>query len=161
MKRALGSLVLDVSVDHVAWRRTIRSPAALCRLAANAAMSVARVKRRSTAALTLTSDRRMRVLNRDFRGYDKPTNVLAFPSGDEARFLGDIAIGLETVRREAKGEGKPIRAHLAHLVVHGVLHLIGYHHESKSAAERMEQLERIALRKLNIPDPYAAAEARR
>ena len=167
MTRHNPTFTLEVIVDRAAWEKAVPNPSRLCRAAARAAAKVARVKRRSSAALELVSDRRMKRLNRDFRGYDKPTNVLAFPAGEplpsgkKSAFLGDIAIALETVRREAKADDKPIRAHLAHLVVHGVLHLMGYHHDNTAAAERMERLERIALKSLGLPDPYAPAEGAR
>jgi probable rRNA maturation factor len=157
MTRARVPIALDVTVDYAAWKKAVPSPARLCRAAANQALKVARVRRTPAVTLELISDRRMQRLNREFRGFDKPTNVLAFPSGDDTGFLGDIAIAFETVRREAKGDQKSIRAHLAHLVVHGVLHLIGYHHDDSTAAERMENLERRALSGMGIADPYAPA----
>ena len=118
-------------------------------------------------AVMLTDDAGIRTLNKDFRGIDKPTNVLSFPalqptgtsSPDEApRMLGDIAIAYETLRREADAEHKPFDHHLTHLTVHGFLHLIGYDHETDGDAEEMENLERRILAQLGIPDPYAPQE---
>ncbi|MEM7427797.1 MAG: rRNA maturation RNase YbeY [Pseudomonadota bacterium] len=114
-------------------------------------------------AVRLSNDEEVRELNRTFRHKDAPTNVLSFPSapGDElAHFedeagLGDIILALETVQREAEMDGKNFESHVAHLVVHGVLHLAGYDHEEQSAAEEMENLEIRILQSLGIADPYA------
>jgi probable rRNA maturation factor len=115
-------------------------------------------------AVMLTDDAGIRTLNRNWRGIDKPTNVLSFPalqptgSGgpDEApRMLGDIAIAYETMRREADDEQKPFDHHLSHLAIHGFLHLMGYDHETDDDAEAMETLEQEILAQLGIPDPYA------
>ena len=85
---------------------------------------------------------------------DKPTNVLSYPSGERG-FLGDVVLARQTVWREAKSQGKTPGDHVAHLVVHGTLHLMGYDHERGDAdAERMEALERRILAKLGIADPY-------
>ena len=112
-------------------------------------------------AIVLTDDSGIRTLNRDWRGLDKPTNVLSFPAaqtpsrGEEPRMLGDIAIAYETTQREAEDENKPFSHHLSHLAVHGFLHLVGYDHETDADAERMESLERKILAGLGVPDPYA------
>src|SRR5690606_30774609 len=103
----------------------------------------------------LADDTRIRDLNRTWRGQDKPTNVLSFPAPegppDDARFLGDIVLAFETVEHEARAEGKPLEHHLAHLAVHGALHLLGYDHERDSDANAMEQHERHILARLGIP----------
>jgi probable rRNA maturation factor len=118
-------------------------------------------------AVMLTDDAGIRTLNRNWRGIDKPTNVLSFPAlqpsgphgpDDAPRMLGDIAIAYETTRREADDEQKPFDHHLSHLAVHGFLHLIGYDHEKDDDAETMEALEREILSQLGIPDPYADRE---
>jgi probable rRNA maturation factor len=112
-------------------------------------------------AIVLTDDSGIRSLNRDWRGIDKPTNVLSFPAAQsparrgEPRMLGDIAIAYETTRREADSESKPFANHLRHLAVHGFLHLVGYDHENDADAETMESLERAILAGLGVPDPYA------
>ncbi|MDN5848407.1 MAG: rRNA maturation RNase YbeY [Nitrococcus sp.] len=97
-------------------------------------------------------------LNATYRGYSHATNVLAFPAqlpdGVEAVLLGDLVICAPLVAREAAEQGKPLAAHWAHLVVHGVLHLLGYDHEEEAAAERMESREREVLAALGFPDPY-------
>lgn len=95
-----------------------------------------------------------RRLNRAFRGKDYATNVLSFVYEDEP-VIGDLVICLPVVRREAKEQGKPFRAHLAHMVVHGMLHLQGYDHETNERdALRMEARERAILARFRIPDPY-------
>ncbi|TXJ23235.1 MAG: rRNA maturation RNase YbeY [Afipia sp.] len=115
-------------------------------------------------AVMLTDDAGIRTLNKNWRGIDKPTNVLSFPAlqperaptdDDAPRMLGDIAIAYETTRHEADTEHKPFEHHLSHLAVHGFLHLIGYDHENDDDAEIMEGLERDILAQLGIPDPYA------
>ncbi|WP_051335707.1 rRNA maturation RNase YbeY [Methylocapsa acidiphila] len=101
-------------------------------------------------------------LNRKWRGLDRPTNVLSFPSGgdlSETPILGDIAIAYETAAREAQEAGKPLRDHVAHLLAHGFLHLIGYDHIDEDEALEMEALEREILARLGIDDPYKEAEA--
>lgn len=117
-------------------------------------------------AVVLTDDRTMRGLNARFRGIDKATNVLSFPTlgssqphpgarGGEPISLGDIVIAFETARAEAAAEGKEFDHHFAHLLVHGVLHLLGYDHHSDAEAEAMEARERAILLQLDIADPYA------
>jgi probable rRNA maturation factor len=107
----------------------------------------------------LTDDSAIRELNRTWRRKDEPTNVLAFPTDSQAgpaRLLGDIVIAYETLAREAKGERKRFDHHLAHLAVHGFLHLCGYDHETDRQAATMERLETAILARLGIPDPYIA-----
>ena len=115
-------------------------------------------------AVMLTDDSGIRTLNNNWRGIDKPTNVLSFPAlqptgtatpSDVPRMLGDIAIAYETTRKEADDEQKPFDHHLSHLAIHGFLHLIGYDHEKDDDAEAMEGLEQEILAQLGIPDPYA------
>jgi probable rRNA maturation factor len=111
------------------------------------------------AALLLADDETLRDLNRRFRGKDAPTNVLSFPSGagDDA-FLGDIALAYETCAREAREKGLPFAAHAAHLIAHGLLHLVGYDHEDEREATRMERLETEILAAIGAPNPYEAEE---
>jgi len=114
--------------------------------------------------VVFTDDAAIRQLNLEWRGMDKPTNVLSFPAFHESRegvlppMLGDIVIAFETVRREAAVEQKPFDHHLAHLVTHGFLHLLGYDHEDEQAAQEMESTERSILAALAIPDPYAVTD---
>jgi probable rRNA maturation factor len=113
---------------------------------------------RGTMTIRLVGAAESRRLNQRFRGKGGPTNVLAFPADGRAgaalAALGDLAICLPLVHREAREQGKTTLQHLAHLVVHGTLHLLGYDHERAPAARRMEAREAAVLRKLGFPDPY-------
>ena len=108
--------------------------------------------------IRLVDEAESRRLNRDYRGKDRPTNVLSFPfeppPGVPVEHLGDLVICAPVVAREAAGQGKPAAHHWAHLVIHGVLHLRGYDHQNPEEARRMEELERRLLARLGIPDPY-------
>jgi probable rRNA maturation factor len=112
-------------------------------------------------SVVFSDDAHIRQLNAQWRGKDKPTNVLSFPAFPPKRgaplppLLGDIVIAFETVIREAALEGKEVRHHITHLLIHGLLHLLGYDHETGEEAEEMEAVERRALARLAIPDPYA------
>lgn len=114
-------------------------------------------------SVTLTGDKDIKILNRDHRGKNKPTNVLSFPlwegAGDipaskSAVPIGDIIIALETMKREAVEQDKSLKHHFCHMLVHGFLHLLGYDHMTDSEAEEMESLETKILKKLGIKDPY-------
>jgi probable rRNA maturation factor len=115
----------------------------------------------SELGVVFTDDARIRELNAGWRGKDKATNVLSFPAFPETKsgplppLLGDIVLAAETVASEAALDGKPIENHISHLVVHGLLHLVGYDHDVDAEAEEMEALERRILARLAIPDPYA------
>lgn len=114
-------------------------------------------------SLLLTADEEIRTLNKNWRGKDEATNVLSFPQdaqhyGEGAQPIGDVALAFETVAGEAEASKIPIRQHAAHLVVHGVLHLLGYTHENDSTARDMELLEVQVLASLGLPDPYSAEE---
>ena len=155
---------LDIMVESGDWG-SVDDAEPLAQRAAEAATVVAgRDGEALEVSVMLTDDAQIRELNRTFRGKDKATNVLSFPApelpgaglpGNAApRHLGDIALAYETLVREAEEESKPLAHHFAHLVVHGVLHLLGYDHEVESEAERMEDLEVKALSTLGIADPY-------
>lgn len=113
--------------------------------------------------VALSNDTQVAELNGSYRNKPAPTNVLSFPAASmlpiegEPRFLGDIVLALETLQREAADLGIPLEHHLQHLVVHGLLHLLGYDHQSEDEAQEMESLEIRVLARLGIPDPYAAA----
>jgi probable rRNA maturation factor len=113
-------------------------------------------------SILLTDDSEIAKLNRDWRGIDKPTNVLSFPAsrvGQGDKLLGDIVIAYETLERESTDESRDFLHHLAHLAVHGFLHLIGFDHETDAQAEEMEGLESRIMMRLNMPDPYVARES--
>ena len=122
--------------------------------AADATRRSARLKGGFT--ILLAGDKKLRALNHNFRGKDKPTNVLSFPG--HAGYAGDIAIAYGVTSKEAKAGAKAFADHAAHLVVHGVLHLAGYDHERPRDAKVMEPLEVKILKRLGIADPYVVAE---
>jgi probable rRNA maturation factor len=113
-------------------------------------------------SVKFTSDEEVRCLNAAWRGKDKATNVLSFPMVEDpadAPMLGDIVLAAGVCAREAQAKNVPIETHATHLVVHGMLHLLGYDHETGDAdAEAMEEMERQALASLGISDPYAVTE---
>jgi probable rRNA maturation factor len=111
-------------------------------------------------SIVLTDDSDMRKLNRQWRGIDKPTNVLSFPAKDGGgeKMLGDIVVAFETLQRECDEEGMQFLHHLAHLAVHGFLHLHGYDHQTDAQADAMEALESRIMRALKMPDPYLVRE---
>lgn len=127
------------------------------RNAAVAALKAEKVKGEVT--VVLANDAEVRELNRDYRAKDKPTNVLSFPDGQThggVTSLGDIILAFETIEREAAEQGKRLTHHAQHLVVHGVLHLLGYDHELEGEAEAMEAREVSILSGLSIANPYIA-----
>lgn len=133
------------------------------RLALDRALSAALVQQECLELCIVLADvASQRRLNRDYRGVDAATNVLAFPAWEPGRrtpagapvLLGDVVLALETVAREASEQDKPIADHLHHLIVHGVLHLLGYDHMTPTEAAVMEALETSILVELGVPDPY-------
>lgn len=121
--------------------------------------SKAKIAGVAEVSVVLTDDAEQRELNRQWRGYDKSTNVLSFPQLEPFSpvqgLLGDITLARETVEREADEMGIPLEAHVTHLVVHGFLHLLGYDHIEDDEATEMEALETRILATLGIADPYA------
>jgi len=151
MTRATGRSRVDVVLLDAAWGEALPGVERLVRKAARAALG----PRVRSVTVALSDDRRVQALNKRDRKKDKPTNVLSYPSGERA-FLGDIVVARQTVWREAREQKKTPADHLAHLVVHGVLHLMGHDHETSDAhADRMEALERRILKHLGIADPYS------
>jgi probable rRNA maturation factor len=155
-----GEFQVDVLIQSPRWKAEPRA-AAIVRKAVRTA-AIAASTPRAELAIVLTDDSAIHALNRDWRGQDKPTNVLSFPAGPSrgrkaaAGSLGDIVIAFETTAREAKADRKPLKDHLAHLAVHGFLHLVGHDHEKDRDARTMESLEVRILAGLGVPDPYAA-----
>lgn len=170
MNEEPGSTSLDITViaRDASWRETEPQAEALARRAAEAAFlhvsAHPRLGRRAEATVVLADDALVRNLNNTFRGQDRPTNVLSFgnlegpvPSGQPG-LVGDVVLARETVLREAAEQGKTLGDHLTHLVVHGILHLLGYDHDDEPGAREMESLEVSILADLGIADPYRDGE---
>ena len=146
--------MIEVEIEVPDWPRALADAEALARRAGEAALAGARAQ--GDVVVLLTDDEAIAALNLQFRAKPGPTNVLSFPSPESARpHLGDVAVALGVTSREAAEQGKSLAHHLTHLVAHGVLHLVGYDHESEAEAEIMEALERRVLAGLGAPDPYA------
>jgi probable rRNA maturation factor len=155
--------VLDLLVEAGDWPQEPELER-LCRAAVDATLAETSLRPPvgdAELSILFTDDSHIRGLNAQWRTKDKATNVLSFPAfapnktGPLPPMLGDIVLAAETVKREAVAEEKPLDHHISHLVVHGLLHLIGYDHEVDEDAEEMEALERRVLARLAIPDPYA------
>ena len=155
--RPASPLHIDIRVESQLWdgqplaEKTVRNSI----LAAAAVLSTAG----GEVSIVLTDDSAITRLNRDWRGIDKPTNVLSFPASgqtdrQESRLLGDIVIAYQTLERECETENRLFLHHLAHLAIHGFLHLSGYDHETDGQADEMEALESKIMSRLNMPDPY-------
>jgi probable rRNA maturation factor len=162
------SCAIEVALTCAGWTRLCPAAERLARGAAELALA------RGTKDLglvwqdtvelgiTLADDAGQRQLNRDYRGRDEPTNVLAFPVWEAGTrlppgapvLIGDVVLAMETVAQQAADQEKPLSDHLVHLTVHGVLHLLGYDHLTHVEAAAMESLERSILAELGVPDPY-------
>jgi probable rRNA maturation factor len=164
------SLTVDILTESPQWDAQPGAEATVRGAIAQAAAVEGTADPGAEVAVLLCDDAVIAALNARWRGRDEPTNVLSFPAPPPAilnppadpaapAHLGDIAIACETVIREAQEQGKPVSQHLAHLAVHGFLHLLGYDHGTDGEAERMERLEREILASLGIPDPYAVRDA--
>ena len=146
----------EISIDDANWKK-VRGLAALTETCLDAAIG----RRKVMVSVLYTDDKAMRSLNRSWRGKDKPTNVLSFPAADapaprgEAKPLGDIVLAYGVMAREAAAQNKTLKNHVAHLLVHGALHLLGYDHEDEHEAVAMERRETRILARLGIADPYA------
>jgi probable rRNA maturation factor len=152
----------DIIVESPLWAAEPSAEETVRRAIAQAAGALDATNTDAELAVVLTDDASIQALNRQWRGLDKPTNVLSFPAAPSHAgpqvHLGDIVIAYETTAGEAKAENRPLAHHLAHLAVHGFLHLLGYDHESEPDAEAMERLERAILARLGVPDPYLTHE---
>jgi probable rRNA maturation factor len=185
-RRPQAAPAIDIMVDSPLWKAQRGVRAVLQRAIGEAAAMAATSG--GELAIVLTDDSAIRALNRDWRGKDQPTNVLSFrapapaPSGSlprergrvrmgdsrreragalrgPIRLIGDIVIAYETVEREAVAAQRPFRHHLAHLAVHGFLHLMGHDHAAEAEADAMEALEIAVLARLSVPNPYLMRDA--
>jgi probable rRNA maturation factor len=171
--------VIACSIRAAGWRLLLPRAKPLAAKAILAALRTAGIAvsaagdRPLEISLVLADDAFVRALNRDYRGQDKATNVLSFPALEKSDLkrllkpkakqpsppqdlpLGDIILALETIEREAEAAGKSIKDHFYHLVVHGLLHLIGYDHVNDIEAEKMERLETAILASISVSNPYA------
>lgn len=154
-------MTVSIEVEDEAWAR-LPGLEELAQIAVGSALAGAKLGgAECDVAVLFTSDDAIAEINAEWRGKDKPTNVLSFPTPEdmpvprgEPRPLGDIVLALGVITREAEVQGKSLRDHTAHLIVHGTLHLLGYDHESDIEAEEMEALETRILKGLGISDPY-------
>ena len=146
----VSKMKIYVNYENSAWRKYKIDWEKI----ASAAARAAGAKRNAEISITLTDDKSIKKINKKYRNINKPTNVLSFELGDDV-LLGDIFISLDTVVREAKTENISVHDHAAHMVVHGVLHLMGYDHIKNSDAELMEKMETIVLNRFDIKNPYA------
>ncbi|MBX9741748.1 MAG: rRNA maturation RNase YbeY [Beijerinckiaceae bacterium] len=152
---------VDVMIEAESWS-ALADLESLSRRAIDAALAQARtaIAPHAEVSIMFCDDARIRELNQQWRGLDKPTNVLSFPAAQPsalatAPLLGDIVVAFETVERESRDEDKPLQDHVSHMIVHGFLHLLGYDHETDADADVMETAERGALARLGVADPYA------
>lgn len=148
---------LDIIHEAPGWRAALPGVERLARRAA--AATLADQGADGYLTLLLTDDARIRRLNGGFRGKEKATNVLSFPAPEGAPTLGDLAVSLGVLRREAAQEGRGLAAHFAHLVVHGTLHLLGHDHLQAGEAMLMERTEARILRRMGFPNPWALRSA--
>jgi probable rRNA maturation factor len=143
--------VIEVEIEDEAWSAALPDAQALVVAAAEATLTEG-----GGVVVLLTGDGEVAELNQQFRAKPGPTNVLSFPAPPNPEdHLGDIALAYGVCAREAEEQGKTLAAHLQHLVAHGVLHLLGYDHQTEAQAEAMEALERAILLGIGVSDPYA------
>ena len=153
--------MIDVEIEDEAWLQALPDAVTLVERAAQGALdTLPKTEQGGAVAILLTDDDAVAELNTRFRGKPKSTNVLSFPAAQSAYpHLGDVALAYGVCAAEAQAQGKSLADHLTHLVVHGVLHLLGYDHEAEADAEVMEQMECEILRRFGIADPYAQRDA--
>lgn len=164
------TLIIDIHLQSPLWQQDAYHDQfndriqALCEAAQKASGILAQAQR-AELSVVLTDDNHIQELNAQYRGKDKPTNVLSFPIQEnlamptsQSLVLGDIVLAYETIAQEALSQHKTFPDHFSHLVVHGFLHLLGYDHEKKAQAEQMEQLEASILEGLGIKNPYEPDE---
>lgn len=145
--------MIEVEIEDTAWTDALPESAAVVERAASAALGAVA----GDVVVLLTDDASVHDLNVRFRDRDQPTNVLSFPAAESAfPHLGDLVLAHGVCAAEAEAQGKTLADHLAHLIVHGVLHLLGRDHEIEAEAEAMEAEERTLLASLGVADPYRA-----
>ena len=145
--------MIEIEVEDAAWTAALPEAEAIVMRAATAALGTVE----GDLVVLLTDDAGVQDLNARFRDKDRPTNVLSFPAAESAfPHLGDVVLGYDYCAAEAQTQGKTLSDHLSHLVIHGVLHLLGRDHEDDAEAEEMEAEEREILAALGVADPYQA-----
>lgn len=154
---------IDISIEEEAWEHYLKDTHDFSfKVIESVLRSLSdKVNEPVEIALLLSGNEALQDLNRSWRGKDSPTNVLSFPASrdfppypGQPRFLGDIAISIDMVISEAEDQRKSVEHHIAHLLIHGTLHLLGFDHETDDEATEMENLEIELLNRLNIPNPY-------
>lgn len=161
------TLAIEFAIEDERWTEAAPWYREVALRAAESALTAAGLRPQDAEiSVLLCGDDRIAALNADFRGKPTPTNVLSWPADDVAPddapvapddgFLGDVALARETIEKEAAAQHVTVEAHFAHLFAHGVLHLLGYDHETDADAEVMEGVERRALAAMGIADPYAS-----
>ncbi|MBL6853561.1 MAG: rRNA maturation RNase YbeY [Alphaproteobacteria bacterium] len=150
------SFSLEIQLTDPRWRK-VRGLSARVTDAVTRALKAGKAPRNASLTILLTGDRQMKALNHDFRGTSKATNVLSFPAAPAAAddYLGDVVLAYGVMGKEARAGDKRLVDHTAHLVIHGVLHLLGFDHVTQRKANLMEALETKILAQLGIADPYA------
>lgn len=150
----MSHIIFDVIMRDDRWQDVGLDISALAVRAVSVLPQGIMPQRDQEASLVLMDDAAVQGLNRDYRNKDKPTNILSFPTVNAPTLLGDIVLARQTIMTEAQSAGKPLQDHIMHLIIHGVLHLLGYDHIVSSEAEVMEAIEIEMLGKLGIANPY-------
>jgi probable rRNA maturation factor len=151
--------MIEVEIEDDAWTAALPDAERWALDAARAALALADADSGAALTILLTDDAAIQALNAQFRDKDKPTNVLSFPAAQSALpHIGDIALAYGICANEAAEQKKTLKEHLVHLTAHGVLHLLGYDHETDADAEVMEEMERDVLRVFEMSDPYASRD---
>lgn len=153
------TFLIDIRMADRRWRK-VRGLSARLKRGAELALERGKAPAGSRLTILLADDRQLKELNHQFRGKNKPTNVLSFPAGRaKDAYLGDIALAYGVTAEEARAGAARFADHAVHLTVHGVLHLLGFNHETKRTAAVMEPLESKILGELGVADPYATKAA--
>lgn len=146
----VGDLIIDLAQPASGWPDIV----SLIEPAVRIGLTEVQGPNLGELSVVLSDDAQVQTLNRDYRGKDKPTNVLSFPMPPESGLMGDVIFALETLQREAEMQGKSFEDHFTHLLIHGVLHLQGFDHQTDPDAQEMEAREIRALARLSIDNPY-------